>query len=116
MEIEIDNAIFEICKSHIKIFKSECLEADYNYFKDKTQDEWNIMFIQSCILQTKNMIKLKNKLLSGGIQSKYINDLFYTILKYNHKYEQGLFSFNEINEWSIEPYLIKKTTTKYTLI
>ena len=116
MEIEIDNAIFEICKSHIKIFKSECLEADYNYFKDKTQDEWNIMFIQSCLLQPKNMIKLKHKLVSGGIQSKYINDLFYTILKYNHKYEQGLFSFNEINEWSIEPEMVKKTTTKYTMI
>jgi len=116
MEIEIDNAIFEICKSHIKIFKSECLEADYNYFKDKTQDEWNIMFIQSCILQTKNMIKLKNKLLSGGIQSKYINDLFYTILKYNHKYEQGLFSWFEIESWDVPLDMINKTSTKYTLI
>ena len=116
MEIEIDNKIFHICKSHIKFFKSECLDADYDYFKNKTQQEWNIMFIQSCLLQTKNMIKLKNKLLSGGIQSKYINDLFYKVLKFNYKYEQGLFSFNEINEWSIEPDLIKSTTTKYTLI
>ncbi len=116
MEIEIDNKIFEICKKHIRFFKSELLDADYNYFKNKSQDEWNIIYIQSCLLETKNMIKLKHKLVSGGIESKYINDLFYTILKYNYKYERGLFSFNEIIEWDIEPDMIKSTTTKYTLI
>jgi len=116
MDIEIDDKIFDICKSHIRCFKSECLNADYDYFKNKTQQEWNTIFLQGCLIETRNMKKLKKKLLSGGIDEKYINDLFYTILKYNHKYEQGLFSFNEINEWSIEPYLIKKTTTKYTLI
>ena len=116
MEIEIDDKIFHICKSHIRFFKSELLDADYNYFKNKSQDEWNIIYIQSCLLQTKNMIKLKNKLVSGGINQKYINELFYKVLKFNYKYEQGLFSFNEIIEWDIEPDLIKSTTTKYTLI
>jgi len=116
MEIEIDEKIFQICKRHIKVFKSECLDADYAYFRDKNQDEWNIMYIQACLLETKNMIKLKNKLVSGGINQKYINELFYKVLKFNFKHERGLFSFNEIIEWDIEPDMIKSTTTKYTLI
>ena len=116
MEIEINDKIFEICKSHIRFFKSELLDAEYDFFKNKNQDEWNIMYIQSCILQPKNMVKLKHKLVSGGIDSKYINDLFYTILKFNYKHEEGIFSWFESNEWDIEPDMIKKTSTKYTLI
>ncbi len=116
MDIEIDDKIFDICKSHIKYFKSECLNADYEYFKNKTQGEWNSTFLQGCLIDPKNMKKLKNKLLSGGIESKYINELFYTILKYNYKYEEGLFSFNEAFEWDVPSEMVKKTTTKYTLI
>lgn len=116
MEIEIDQNIFDICKKHIKLFKSECLDADYDYFKNKNQDEWNVMYLQSCLLDPKNMKKLKNKLLNGGIEDKYINNLFYTILKFNYKYDVGLFSFNECFEWNIDPELVKKTSTKYTLI
>ncbi len=116
MEIEIDEKIFQICKKHIRFFKSQLLDADYDYFKDKSQDEWNIMYIQSCLLETKNMLKLKNKLLIGGIKSTYINDLFYTILKYNFKHEHGLFSWYEIETWDVPSEMIKKTSTKYTLI
>ena len=116
MEIEIDQKIFDICKKHIKVFKSECLTEDYDYFKNKNQDDWNIMYLQSCLLDPKNMKKLKNKLLNNGIKSKYINDLFYIILKYNYKYDVGNFSWFEIQEWDIEPELVKKTSTKYTLI
>lgn len=116
MDIEIDQEIFDICKKHIKSFKSECLDADYDYFKNTNQDEFNILYIQSCLLDPKNMKKLKNKLLNSGIKSKYINDLFYTILKFNYKYDVGNFSWFEIDMWNIEPELIKKTSTKYTLI
>ena len=116
MQIEIDQKIFDICKSHIRCFKSECLNADYDYFKNKNQDDWNIMYSQSCLLEAKNMKKLKNKLLNGGIESKYINDLFYKILKYNYKYEVGNFSWFEIEEWDVPLESVKKTSTKYTLI
>ena len=116
MQIEIDDKIFEICKSNIKYFKNECLNADYNYFKNKNQDEWNTLYLQGVLLEPKNMKKLKNKLLNGGIKSSYINDLFYSILKFNYKYEVGLFSWYEIQTFDIEPELVKKTTTKYTLI
>tara|TARA_R110002050_G_scaffold114888_1_gene230800 strand:- start:778 stop:1128 length:351 start_codon:yes stop_codon:yes gene_type:complete len=116
MQIEIDQKIFDICKSHIRFFKNECLTEDYDYFKNKNQDDWNIMYLQSCLLDPKNMKKLKNKLLNGGIESNYINNLFYIILKYNYKYDVGNFSWFEIQEWDIEPELVKKTSTKYTLI
>ena len=108
MEIEIDEKIFDLCKSHIRFFKNECLNADYDYFKDKNQREWDMLYLQSSVIEPKNMKKLKNKLLNGGIKEKYINDLFYTILKYNYKYEVGMFSFFEIQCWDIEPELVKK--------
>ena len=116
MDIEIDDKIFDICKSHIRHFKSECLNADYEYFKNKTQGEWNTLFLQGCLIDPKNMKKLKNKLLSGGIESKYINELFYTILKFNFKYEHGMFSWFEIETWDVPLDMINKTSTKYTLI
>ena len=46
MEIEIDQKIFDICKSHIRCFKSECLNADYDYFKNKYY-VFTIFFIKS---------------------------------------------------------------------
>ena len=116
MEIYVDQEIFEICKKEIRLFKSKCLDVDYDYFKNKNKDDWNILYLQSSLLDPKNMKKLKNKLLNHGIEEKTINDLFYTILKFNYKYEVGLFSFNELLEWDIEHELVKKTSTKYTLI
>jgi len=59
---------------------------------------------------------LKNKLLNHNIQEKYINDLFYKIIKLEYKYDKGIFSYYEIQTWDLEPDLVKKTTTKYTLI
>ncbi len=34
MEIEIDQKIFDICTSHIRCFKNECLNFDYVYFNN----------------------------------------------------------------------------------
>ena len=47
---------------------------------------------------------------------KYINNLFYTIIKHEYKYDKGLFSWNEIEEWNVDLNHIQKTSTKYTLI
>lgn len=116
MEIYVDEEIFKICKKEIRLFKSSCLDKDYDLFKDNDNDRWNILFLQSMCSKPKNMKYLKTKLLNQGIEEKTINDLLYTILKFDYKYENGIFSYYEIQTWDLEPDLVKKTSTKYTLI
>ena len=62
------------------------------------------------------MKKIKNKLMNNGFKEKYINNLFYNIMKYKHKINIGKFSWNEIEEWNIDIDDVKKTTIDYTLI
>jgi len=116
MELYINQKIFKICKKEIRLFKSKCLDEDYDLFKNNNQDDFNMLFLQAMCIKGENMKILKNKLLNHNIEEKYINDLFYIILKYNYKYEVGNFSWFEIDMWDIEPDLVKKTSTKYTLI
>lgn len=116
MEIYINQKIFEICKKEIRLFKSKCLDEDYDLFKNNNQDDFNMLFLQAMCIKGKNMKILKNKLLNHNIEEKYINDLFYTIIKHEYKYDKGLFSWNEIEEWNVDLDHIQKTSTKYTLI
>jgi len=116
MDIYIDEEIFKICKKDIKFFKSECLDNHYDVFKDNNNDRWNILFLQSMCNKPKSMKYLKTKLLNHGIEEKYINDLFYTIIKFDYKDENGLFSYYELDEWDVDLDRLKKSTLTYTLI
>ena len=74
MEIYINQKIFEICKKEIRLFKSKCLDENYDLFKNNNQDDFNILFLQAMCVKGKNMKILKNKLLNHNIEEKYINN------------------------------------------
>ena len=116
MEIYVDEEIFKICKKEIRLFKSTSLDKDYDLFKDNTNDRWNVLFLQTMCSKPRTMKYLKNKLLNHGIEEKTINDLIYTILKFDYKYENGIFSYYEVDEWDVDLDRLKKPTLTYTLI
>jgi hypothetical protein len=116
MEIYVDEEIFKICKKEIRLFKSKCLDDNYDLFKDNDNDRWNMLFLQCMCSKPKNMKYLKTKLLNHGIEEKTINDLIYTILKFDYKYDNGIFSYYELDEWDVDLDRLKKPTLTYTLI
>ena len=116
MEIYVDEEIFKICKKEIRLFKSSCLDKDYDLFKDNDYDRWNMLFLQCMCSKPKNMKYLKTKLLNHGIEEKTINDLLYTILKFDYKYDNGIFSYYELDIWDVDLDRLKKATLTYTLI
>ena len=116
MEILIKSDIFKILKKEITTLKKLVLETEYDNFKDFTKNNWNMFYLQAMCFKPKNMKILKDKLLDNGIDEKYINNLLYKILKHDYKYENGIFSWNEIEEWNIDIDDVKKTTIDYTLI
>ena len=67
------------------------------------------------VTNTKKMIELKVFLLSKGISEKRINELFYFFLKTSYKFENKLFSWNEINDLNLDFDPDMKTTTDYTI-
>lgn len=116
MDIYVSTKIFDILKKDIKKFKSKLLDENYDLFKDTEQDKINNLFLYSIVKNNKIMKKVKIELLNNNITEKEINDLFYKTLKFYYKQEEGIFSWNEIEEWAIDLEDIKKTTTNYTLI
>jgi len=116
MDIYIDTKIVDVLSKDIKKFKSALLNINYEEFIKISDERINNLFLFSIVKNNKIMKKVKVKLLSNNIKEKDINDLFYKILKFHHKHEEGIFSWNEIEEWNIDFEDIKKTTTKYTLI
>ncbi len=116
MELYTTNKIFEILDKDFKKFKSGLYDDDYDLFKDLDKEKMHNLFLYSIVQNSKVMKKVKLKLLKNNIPEKDINDLFYKTLKFYYKYEKGLFSWNEIEEWDIDLNDIKDTSTKYTLI
>ncbi len=116
MDIYIDTKIVDVLSKDIKKFKSALLNINYEEFIKISDERINNLFLFSIVKNNKIMKKVKVKLLSNNIKEKDINDLFYKILKFHYKHEEGIFSWNEIEEWDIDFEDIKKTTTKYTLI
>tara|TARA_Y100000401_G_C8325555_1_gene228004 strand:+ start:73 stop:423 length:351 start_codon:yes stop_codon:yes gene_type:complete len=116
MDIYIDTKLVNVLSNDIKKFKSALLNENYEAFIEISDERINNLFFYSIVKNNKIMKKLKLKLLNHNIEEKDINDLFYKILKFHHKHEEGIFSWNEIEEWDIDFEDIKKTTTKYTLI
>ncbi len=116
MDIYIDTTIIDVLSKDIKKFKSALLNINYEEFIKIDPERINNLFLFSIVKNNAIMKKVKVKLLTNHVKEKDINDLFYKILKFHHKHEEGIFSWNEIEEWNIDFEDIKKTTTKYTLI
>ena len=116
MDIYTNDKIFTILNKDFKKFKSGLYDDDYELFKDMNEDKLHNLFLYSIVNNSKIMKKVKTKLLKNNILEKDINKLFYTTLKFYYKYDKGLFSWAEIEEWDIELDDIKTTSTKYTLI
>ena len=116
MDLYVSNKIFDTLKKDIKKFKSKLLDENYELFKDIEQDKLSNLFLYSIVKNNKIMKKVKSQLLNNNISEKDINDLFYKTLKFYYKQEEGIFSWNEIEEWDLDLEDIKTTTTNYTLI
>ncbi len=116
MDVFVNNKIFNVLKKDIKKFKSGLFDENYEEFSKLDEDRINNLFLYSIVKNNKIMKKVKLKLLNNDIEEKDINRLFYTVLKFYYKEEEGLYSWNEIEEWDIDFEDIKKTTTNYTLI
>ena len=115
MDIDFD-LFFNDCKKHIKKFKSRVLDYDYETYKNLDYIEWGILFFIDTVKDPKKMKKMKDYLLSINKTEKDINKIFYFFLKSDYKYENGIFSFYESFELDLNPDLIKKTTTKFTIL
>jgi hypothetical protein len=72
-----------------------------------------LYLIQAFTREEKGVSIIYNKLVNAGIDKKKANNFIYSMLKMNYKCDKGLFSWNEIDEFNIDPDKIKKTTTKY---
>ena len=116
MDIYTNDKIFTILNKDFKKFKSGLYDDNYELFKDLDNDKLHNLFLYSIVNNPKLMKKVKLKLLKNDVLEKDINELFYKTLKFYYKYDKGLFSWAEIEEWNVDLDDIKATSTKYTLI
>ena len=116
MDLYINSKIVKILEKDLKKFKSGLYDEDFDLYNKIDKEKMHNLFLYSIVQNSKVMKKVKLKLLKNNIPEKDINDLFYKTLKFYYKYEKGLFSWNEIEEWDIDLNDIKDTSTKYTLI
>ena len=114
MDINFD--LMNDCKKQIKKFKSRVLDYNYDKFKNLDFIEFGILFFINVVNDGNRMKKLKKYLLSINKSEKEINKIFYFFLKSDYKYEKGVFSWNEIDELNLDPDIIKKTTTTFTIL
>jgi len=116
MDIAIDIDFWIILKKEFKKFKSYLKDYDEEQFLNYNEGQFECLFLYSIVNDTPTMKKVKKKLMNNGLEEKYINDLFYTIMKYKHKVENKIWSWNEIQDYDIPLDMIEKTTTKFCFI
>lgn len=114
--MNIDWGVIDKLEKPIKRFKHKVLDSDYEDFKNLDWLDWGTLFMTTIVHNTKKMIELKVFLLSKGVCEKKINELFYFFLKTNHKFENKLFSWNEMDELDLDFEPDMKTTTDYTIL
>ena len=115
MELAIDNQFWEILDKDFRKFKSYILDTDDDFFS-YNQNQFEALFLYSIVNDGRTMKKIKTKLVYKGMDDKYINEVFYNIMKYKHKIETKCWSWNEIDEYDIPLEEIEKTTTKFCFI
>lgn len=116
MDIEIDNNFWIILKKEFRHFKSYLKDYDEEQFLNYNEGEFECLFLYSIVNDTPVMKKIKKKLMDNGFEEKYINKLFYTVMKYKHKVVNKMWSWNEIEDYNIPLDMIEKTTTKFCFI
>ena len=115
MELAIDNQFWEILNKDFRKFKSYMLDTDDDFFS-YNQHQFEALFLYTIVNDGNTMKKIKTKLVNNGMDDKYINEVFYNIMKYKYKLTNGVWSWNEIEEYDIPIDEIKKTTTKFCFI
>ena len=115
MDVDFD-LFFNDCKKHIKKFKTRVLDYDYETYKNLDYIEWGILFFIDTVKDPKKMKKMKDYLLSINKSEKDINKIFYFFLKSDYKYENGIFSWNEMDELDLDFDIVKKTSSKFTIL
>ena len=116
MDISVDNNFWIILKKDFKKFKSYLKDYDEEKFLNYTEGEFESLFLYSIVNDIPAIKNIKKKLMDNGLEEKYINTLFYTIMKYKHKIDTKIWSWNEIIEYDIPMDMIEKTTTKFCFI
>lgn len=100
----------------IKRFKNKMIDFDENRFKDTDYCQWVLLFLLDVVNKAKLMKFYKNKLMQLGYEDKNINKLFYWIMKCDYKFENKIWSFNELMELDLEFDSDMKSTLNYTII
>jgi len=116
MNIEIDQVFWDTVKKEFKKFKRFCYNENYEMFSEYDNNKMETLFLYSMTDNNNCMKTIKKKCMNNGITEKYMNTLFYTILKYKYKMNEGIWSWNEIEEYDIPMDMINKTSTKFKFI
>jgi len=116
MNIEIDQVFWDTVKKEFKKFKRFCYNKNYEMFSEYDNNKMETLFLYSMTDNNNCMKTIKKKCMNNGITEKYMNTLFYTILKYKYKMNEGIWSWNEIEEYDIPMDMINKTSTKFKFI
>jgi hypothetical protein len=113
MEIYLEKNLEKELKKDYKKFKSLMLDLDEEHSDYLSNDEncWNL-YIFSIVYENSNLVACIRKLRKAGINHKVINDYFYNYIKLKYKMEEGMWSWNEIDEFGIDLNDIKITSTK----
>ena len=104
-------------KKDFKKFKSMMLDLDeknINIFEDEDK-AWNL-YILSIVWDNNTMIKCIKKLIKNGVNQKVINDYFKNFIKMKYKMQNGIWSWNEIDEYDIDFNDVKKTRTNMSFL
>jgi len=116
MDIAIYSDFWIILKKEFRHFKSYLKDYDEEQFLNYNEGQFECLFLYSIVNDTPVMKKIKKKLMNNGFEEKYVNTLFYNIMKYKHKIETKTWSWNEIDDYDIPLDMIEKTTTKFCFI
>ena len=118
MEFDTQAKILELLEKDYRKYKSTLLDLDesfYEKFKNNNDEMWNTFMFGVC--SDKDILTncIKN-LIKNGCDKQKVNKYFYHYLKMKYKMDNGLWSWNEIEEFDIPLEAIKKSSTKYTFI
>jgi hypothetical protein len=118
MEFETQSKILELLNKDFRKYKSTLLDLDENYnekFENHNDEMWNCFIFGICS-DTKILVKCIKNLIEKGCNKEKVNKFFYNYLKMKYKMDNGMWSWNEIEEFDIPLEEIKKSSTKYSFI
>lgn len=118
MEFETQTKILQLINKDFRKYKSTLLDIDETFIEkfNNNPDEMFNSFMFGLCGDKECLSKCIKKLIEKGCIKKEVNKFFYRYLKMKYKMDNGLYSWNEIEEFDIPLDSIKKTTTKYTFI